>query len=163
MTKVLLQPAAIGYVHDQAEAAIGATACVARITGYYSKALLLNAATVSINLEIQLSTQAEYQLRMLMAVNDLVLVVMTQGQDGRHVDLDCKRMAWPAAAESDACRWHYMMTLSRSLSAAWLRAWITRSLSKFCTPLVSRYIENPGNSCSTKLLVAPRSRRKSTT
>lgn len=59
-------------------------------------------------------------------------------------------------------RWRQTITLSRSFSAAWRRARMTRSLSKFSMPLVSRYMEKPGSSCSMKLDTAPRSRRKST-
>jgi hypothetical protein len=55
-----------------------------RIAGYDSQELLLDAATLAIDFKVQLPPQAEHQLCVLMAVDDLVVAVMAQRQNGRH-------------------------------------------------------------------------------
>ena len=77
------QPVPVGDIDHQTEATLGAAAGMARIAGHDGQKLLLDATALAVNLKIQLPAQAEHQLRVLMAVDDLVVAVMTQGKDGR--------------------------------------------------------------------------------
>ncbi len=51
---------------------------MARVARDHRQLLRLDSASAAVHLEIQLPTQAEHQLGVLVAVDDLVVVVMTQ-------------------------------------------------------------------------------------
>src|SRR5690606_32085357 len=134
-----------------------------------------NATTLTVHFELQLTGQTEHQLGGIMTMAEYFVTVVTQGQNRGHgVFLGNRRRVTSAVMPSDVRAFPLApvpgrsdqqaggvaaslnrggspqrMTLSRSFSAAWLSAWITRSLSKFWMPLVSRYMEKPGSSCST--------------
>ncbi len=78
MAEPLLQPVVIGNIQNQAAATRDAAAGMARFARDHRQLLLLDAASAAVHLEIQLPAQAEHQLGVLVAVDDLVVVVMAQ-------------------------------------------------------------------------------------
>ncbi|MCY1551870.1 hypothetical protein D9M68_882300 [compost metagenome] len=76
--QVLLQPLLGGYVEHQALAAVSTAAGVLRVRWHHREGLANDLATHAGNFDIQLSAQAEHQLRMGVAVAEQFMAVVTQ-------------------------------------------------------------------------------------
>ncbi|MNT31847.1 hypothetical protein D3C72_1677010 [compost metagenome] len=75
------EPGVTRYIKDQAMAASGTAAGMVGTTRHHDQTLTLDPCAATVKFEVQLPAQAEHQLRMLMAVGDQVVCVVTQGEN----------------------------------------------------------------------------------
>ncbi|MCY1544273.1 hypothetical protein D9M68_801450 [compost metagenome] len=82
--QVLLQPVLRGHVEHQAPAAAAAAAGMLRRRRHHGEGLADHLTAQPGYFEVQLATQAEDQLRMIMAVAEQFMAVVTQRERRRH-------------------------------------------------------------------------------
>ena len=82
--QALLQPSACGYVENQAVAARRAGAGVMGAGRHHGEAVAEHLAALAGHLEIQAAGQAEHQLGVCVAVGNLFVAVLAQGEDRVH-------------------------------------------------------------------------------
>lgn len=84
VAKLALQPVVGRQIQHQALAAAWAAAGMARFGRHYGQVMAQHLAALAIDFELQLARQAEHQLRVVVAMAEHFVAVMTQGQDREH-------------------------------------------------------------------------------
>ena len=97
------QAAVAGQVEDQAAAAGGTRAGMPGLRRNHREGLPQHAAAAPLDLEVEAAAEAQDQLGMVMAVDDLVVAVVTQGKDRTHGEAPGgRRPVYPLAPATDS-------------------------------------------------------------